>query len=93
MREHSIAGVAQRLIGPVIPIGESHTDIVRLDNLKELVDVTDILIDEILLAAEGENSHMYSVKEAGAFANEYLEGLHKDLQSRMRTGSSRKLNA
>ena len=68
MRDLSTAELLTRLIGPVVPAGESHTDAVRLDNLKELVDVADILIGEITQVASGENSHMASVKKAGIFA-------------------------
>ena len=77
MRKLTTADLLTRLIGPVVPLGESHIDAVRLDNLKELVDVTDILIGEITQVASGKNSHMASVLAAAVFAADYLVSLHE----------------
>ncbi len=75
MREFDTPKVIWMLIGPVIPVGDSRIDPVRLDNLKELVEATDLMLDGIIQVAAGKDSHMDSVKKAGVCASEYLEGL------------------
>lgn len=77
MRELNTFELVMKLVGPVQPLGESHTDEVRLANLMELVSVTSFLLGEIKRVSEVRDSHS-SVKEAAVYATKYLASLLDD---------------
>ena len=65
--------VVKKLIGPINPIGESHTDEGRFYNLTELVSLLDGLISDIEKVAQNETRTEYSMKKAGEFARSILD--------------------
>ncbi len=67
--------IVKKLIGPVYPIGETHEDAKRLENLKELTLLVDKLIFDIDAVGMQKDSHEWSVKEAGKFADKFLDEL------------------
>lgn len=73
METRVIREIVQQLIGPITPIGESHTDAVRLENLKALCEVVDGLADEIYLIKKYINSHGHSRREAARVATKFLQ--------------------
>lgn len=64
--------VVMKLVGPVDPVGETHTDDKRLDNLIVLRDLTRKLLDRIESVAEASDGHMASVKAAKDCASAFL---------------------
>lgn len=64
--------VVMRLNGPIDPVGESHTDQRRLENLEALCDLTSLLLDRIEAVAEAYGDHMASVKAAKDHAAAFL---------------------
>lgn len=70
--ELPIYDLVKKLIGPVRPLGESHTDKTRYDNLKVLLALTESLIDDINNVASYETRHEYSMKKAGEKAKDFL---------------------
>lgn len=64
--------VVMKLVGPVDPVGETHTDDKRLDNLVVLRDLTRKLLDRIDAVAETSGGHMASVKAAKDCASAFL---------------------
>lgn len=64
--------VVKKLIGPIRPIGESHTDAQRMENLKAMCDLVDGLLDEINDVAQLRFNHEHSVKEAAMHAQSFL---------------------
>lgn len=64
--------VVMKLVGPVDPVGETHTDDKRLDNLIVLRDLTRELLYRIESVAEASGGHMASVKVAKDCAASFL---------------------
>jgi hypothetical protein len=71
--------VVDKLIGNVEPVGETHEDGKRLENLQSMVRLTDHLIERLMQVEKSKNSYMASVKKAGIYANRYLMGWKESL--------------
>ena len=67
--------VVKKLIGPINPVGATHIDEKRLENLKELTRLVDNLLSDIdkVLFLCGEDSTLYSVKAAGQHARKFFD--------------------
>jgi hypothetical protein len=64
--------IVMKLIGPVNPIGDTNTDSDRLENLKELLELTDNLLTVIdRLAMQNKDSKECSVRKAGQLCDEW----------------------
>lgn len=68
----NLIDVVMKLVGPVDPVGETHTDNRRLDNLIVLRDLTRELLGRIEAVAEAGGGHMASVKAAKDCAASFL---------------------
>ncbi len=64
--------IVNKLIGPTRPMGESHEDEKRLDNLKEKCDLVAELLQEIKEAASY-NRPEYSIKRIADYAKSFLQ--------------------
>ena len=64
--------VVMKLVGPVEPVGETHTDDIRFENLKQLCDLVEELVDEINRVCPNKNRCEYSMKRSGEFAHAFL---------------------
>ena len=64
-----------RLVGPIQPVGETHEDNRRLDNIKVFIELTDRLLLDIDDAASKIDSHMASVKAIAKRAADYYTKL------------------
>ena len=62
------------LIGPVYPVGESHRDTERLDNLHELTHLIDDLLTDVQAIADMENRQEASVSKAAKHARNRMDG-------------------
>ncbi len=66
--------VVRKLIGPVDPVGESHTDEVRYDNLKQLTELTEKFLVVIFeIENQYKNNHQASMKRASVHCAEFLD--------------------
>lgn len=72
--------IVKRLIGPINPVGETHTDEKRLENLRSFIQLTGELVGEIADVAIQKNRHEHSIKKAAKIADEFLTGLVEDLK-------------
>lgn len=68
----TIHEIVKRLIGPIRPAGDSSVDRGRFENLKIMTELVTLLVADIDDVAMEENSHEFSVKQAGEFASKYL---------------------
>lgn len=68
--------VVMKLNGPIEPVGESHTDQKRFDNLRSLCDLVEDLVGEIERVCPNKDRVEYSMKLAGVHAHTFL---HKRL--------------
>jgi len=71
--------VTKKLIGPIEPVGDSHTDSVRLINLRTHLELVEQLISDIENACKDKESHESSVKQSGLLANKFIEMLIEEL--------------
>lgn len=69
-----IYDVVVKLVGPIIPVGETQTDAKRLENLKVLTKLTNtLLIDIDSIARDNKDRVEYSRKKVGEFAAKFLK--------------------
>ena len=65
------------LIGEVKPIGETHIDDVRYENLAKLTALTDALLDDIdEIATENKDKVEYSMRKASKFCSDFYNHLN-----------------
>lgn len=65
--------LVKKLIGPVHPAGESHTDKDRLENLKKLTDLTYWLMADIAeVSLHNRKRYEASMKQAGEYAHRFM---------------------
>jgi len=70
------AEVVKKIVGPVMPVGETWEDEERLKNLKELGSLVNELTEELYdVKHRGEISHEGSVTHAGKEAEKILKSL------------------
>jgi hypothetical protein len=67
-----LVDIVMKIIGPVEPVGETHTDNKRLENLIALCALTSDLLDRIENVATATDDHLSSVKTAKRLAAEFL---------------------
>ena len=65
--------VVKKLIGNIQPIGAAHIDEERLKNLKETIDLVELLLSDISNVAREASRQEASMKKAGIYAKEYLQ--------------------
>ena len=67
-----IIDIVNKLIGEIEPVGETHTDEKRLENLKAMTALVDELLEKIAEIAQKENRVEYSIKVCGRHAANFL---------------------
>ena len=67
-----ICKIVDKLVGEVEATGESHEDARRLENLKNLIDLTDSCLDKIHLASFSSTRYEASMRKIGRYALQYL---------------------
>ena len=75
----NIYEVTQRLCGMIEPQGETNIDEVRFKNLEDTIDVTERLIDDIILVARHKDRYEYSMNKAGKEADKFIDRLRERL--------------
>lgn len=68
--------IVNRLIGKIEPIGETNVDNIRLENIKNMIELMkDLHIQIDNIAYYNKDRHEHSMKEIGKLANDYLDWL------------------
>lgn len=67
--------IVKKLIGSISPVGATHIDEVRLENLKSMCELVRDLINEISGVAEHTNRVEHSIRQAGLYAESFLNDL------------------
>lgn len=73
MKAFELTEIIEKLIGEVEPVGSTHIDDERFENLKELCELTNTLvrkIDDIYF--QNKDSKEYSVKRAAEYADDFM---------------------
>ena len=69
--------VVMKLIGAVNPVGETHTDDARFENLKELCGLIDEPAYEVRPLITRKHTCEYSIRRAGEYAEKYIADTFK----------------
>lgn len=72
-------GITTKLVGPIQPTGEHHTDTGRLGNLVEHTELVDMLIGDLRAVACNRTRPEASMQAIGTMAHCYLEDLFNSL--------------
>jgi hypothetical protein len=67
--------IVSKLIGHVRPVGETDTDITRFSNLKDMINLTELLLEEINTVASFSYRKEYSIKRAAEYADNFLTSI------------------
>lgn len=87
-RIENIYEVTQRLCGMITPYGDSSVDEVRLQNLKDTIEVVDNLIKDIKEVAEFANRPEHSIAVMGKEAANFLAELNEQMETKPYTIST-----
>ena len=79
-RHMSTCEVLTKLVGPVEPVGESREDEQRLENLEELIHVTNMSIETLRYLAN-KKSHEHSRNTAYQRARQALRDIQEEVSS------------
>ncbi len=75
---YTTSDLVKRVIGPISPVGESHTDEKRYQNLEHMIEVVNRLLYEIWRVSENKNRVEFSMKKAGQTAYEFLKDVKEE---------------
>ena len=67
--------VVKKLIGYIMPIGETNEDNRRFENLKATAELAQLLIEDIDRVAKISHKQEFSIKRSEEFANRILDEL------------------
>lgn len=74
MSEIDVYEVVKKLVGPINPVGESHTDKNRFENLKVMTELVDCLLTDInAVSYKNKDRVEASMKKAGNFASKFFD--------------------
>jgi len=73
--------VVRKLIGPIYPVGETHTDDKRFENLKEMTALIEDLVQDLFGLDAERASHQFSVKRAADYASDFVKNLVPDKEA------------
>lgn len=67
--------IVKKLIGPIVPVGETHTDDKRYENLKSHMLLVEKLVEDLEYVAYLSSKPEHSVSRAGKKASELIDNL------------------
>ena len=73
LSEEQIADIVMSIIGEIEPVGESHVDDQRFNNLLMLQQTIDVLLDDIMYCLPYLNRVEYSMKRSAKQALEWMK--------------------
>lgn len=71
--------IVQKLVGSIMPVGESHLDTKRLENLKIMCELIEDLVYEVNYVARDKDRYESSMKEMGVYAQKFLDNLKEEI--------------
>lgn len=73
----NIFDITKRLLGSIEPYGDTSIDKDRLDNLIQTIELTEKLIDEIILVARYKGDALFSRNKMGTTADTFISDLRE----------------
>lgn len=80
MTEAQIIEVIDKLVGGIVPIGESNYDAKAKKNLEMMIEITGHYVDEIYYIAQN-HSYMASIQDCQKIAEKFIRGLKDAYES------------
>ena len=80
MTEAQIIEVIDKLVGGIVPIGESNYDAKAKKNLEMMIEIIGHYVDEIFYIAQNK-SYMASVQDCQKMAEHFIRGLKDAYES------------
>ena len=65
--------IVMKLNGEIYPVGETHEDKKRFENLENLIVLIDDLTDEVVKVSDFKDRSEYSIKKLGTEADRWLK--------------------
>ena len=76
LRIMELDDVVRKLVGQIMPIGETHVDDVRFEHLKVMCELVDRLLTDIdTVATDNKDRTEFSMKRAGEYASDFYTKL------------------
>lgn len=76
-RIENVFDITKKLLGSIEPYGDSSIDKDRLENLIQTIELTEKLIDEIILVARYKGDHLFSRNKMGTTADTFISELRQ----------------
>jgi len=74
--------IVKKLVGKIRPVGESNTDAERLENLKEMCSLVEMLLMDIVdMEFDSRDDKQCSVRKCGDYAAKFINETIKPLVS------------
>jgi len=73
--EINVYDVVKKLIGPIEPVGESHTDAKRMENLEKMTALINQLLADVDQVIPFKDRVEFSMKRAGEHASKFFDRL------------------
>lgn len=80
MSSEQIIGVIDKLVGGIIPIGETNYDNKAKENLNMMIEIVGHYVDDICEIAQTD-SYMASIQECQEIAKDFIKGLKDAYES------------
>jgi len=66
--------VVKKLVGDIKPVGETHVDDERFENMKVITELIDRLLSDVdEVGYRYKNNHQFSMKRASEFASKFFD--------------------
>lgn len=76
-RIENVFDITKRLLGSIEPYGDTNIDNERLENLVQTIELTEKLIDEIILVARFKGDHLFSRNKMGTTADIFISEMRE----------------
>ena len=80
-RIENVFDITKRLLGSIEPYGDTNIDKDRLENLIQTIELTEKLIDEIILVARYKDDPLFSRNKMGTTADTFISDLRERFDS------------
>ena len=80
-RIENVFDVTKRLLGEITPYGDTAIDEIRYQNLVDTIELTEKLIDEIIMVARYKGDHLFSRNKMGTTADVFISALREQFGS------------
>ena len=81
-RIENLYPVVKRLLGQIDPVGSTHVDEIRLENLNDTIDLIERLFHDVYQVSKQSNRMEHSISLAGKKANTFIKNIVAEYYAR-----------